>query len=104
MDPDDELVAGVSPRTKSPQEYRLHEGSSKPNGEPIYEWYPDDFISFRSESSDDPNGGIAPERPLRFGGGCSERKSKYALIILNQPIETELELFRHVWIQGTLNS
>jgi FlaG/FlaF family flagellin (archaellin) len=77
------------------------------NRQDMYEWYPEDYISFRSSQS------ISSEHSNITGTDTSEQdtiiqvdsisrpdKPKFALIILNQPIEIELDAFRNIWNEG----
>jgi hypothetical protein len=77
--------------------------------EDFYEWYPDNFISFHNPDASFYNtaapavkldGTITKNQTVpRDTSNLRSDKSKFGLIILNQPIEMELATFRSIWIE-----
>jgi hypothetical protein len=86
------------------------------NGGDTREWYLDDFLRFErfhimstnSMSSSDVPAGLdfrnSKPSVSRDNRGSESRHSKFALIILNQPIEMGIDMFLKIWREGILHS
>src|SRR5208282_189985 len=85
--------------------------SEENSGQVINEWFPDNFISFarspaRSSypgaSSDDQDIPISSTIPpiSRGNSAANSPNSRFALIILNQPIKMGFDDFLEIWTRG----
>jgi hypothetical protein len=103
--------------TKGPvQSHKAASGNAYPpvdathtNGERIIEWHPANFISWETmsqwqlESDLEITAFPKTSNGQRSGTSRAISQGKYALIVLNQPIELELEFFQNLWREGLLH-
>jgi len=113
---DDQLVTDDSPPKMNAQDLRESKDSpvsEESPGTAMNEWFTDDFISIRkpvveSSSPEAPSDhqdiSISPASPRTTcrTSAANSHNSRFALIILNQPIEMELDSFLDIWTRGVI--
>ena len=111
---DDRLVTNESQPMMNEQDIRESKDSPDSEASPgkaMNEWFPDDFISLKKpvlglSSPEAPSHhreiSISPTNPRTYRSTSAEdsHNSRFALIILNQPIEMELNSFLDIWTRG----